>query len=74
MYIQDGKVFGYGTIPEGGVPVGAKVELNNIEILFQENGPASGFIVRGLLYELIQIVHQEIINKFEPIFPPQALL
>ena len=69
MYIQDGKVFGYGTLPEGGAPKGAKVELFNVGLLFQENGPASGFIVQGLLYELIQIVHQEIINKFEPLFP-----
>lgn len=69
LYIQDGKAFGYGTLPDGGVPQGAKVELLDVQLLFQENGPASGFIVRGLLYELIQIVNQEIINKFEPIFP-----
>ena len=69
MYIQDGKVFGYGTLPKGGAPEGAKVELLNVALLFQEYGPASGFIVSGLLYELIQIVHEEIINKFEPLFP-----
>ena len=69
MYIQEGRTFGYGTIPEGGVPEGGKVEIFGIEVMFQENGPASGFIVSGLLDELIQIVSQEIINKFEPIFP-----
>jgi hypothetical protein len=70
LYIRDGKMFGYGELPEGGSPQGAKAEIFNIQIMFQENGPASGFVVSGLLYELIQIVHQEIISKFEPIFPP----
>jgi hypothetical protein len=72
LYIQDGKAFGYGIVPEGGIPEAAKAEIFNVQILFQENGPASGFVVQSLLYELIQIVHQEIIAKFEPVFPSRT--
>lgn len=68
MYIEDGRVFGYGVIPKDGVPKDAIIELLGTSLLFHENGPASGFIVYGLLYELIQIVHDEIICKLEPIF------
>lgn len=68
IYIQDGKQFGYGVLPEGGVSADAKAEIINVQLLFQENGPASGFIVRGLLNELIKIMQQEVIDKIEPLF------
>lgn len=60
MYIRDGQQFGYGTIPETGIPQDAKVELLNIDLLFQENGPASGQTARWLLSHFIKVVHETI--------------
>ncbi len=68
LYIQNGLVVGYGTVPKNGIPEGATVELLDIHLLFPEDGPATRFVATELLQELIQIIHSEVICKFQPFF------
>ena len=68
LIMQDGIIFGYGTIPEGGIAPDAKIELLNNEVCFNESGPAGRYVARVFLYELLQFVN-EVMTKFKPIFP-----
>lgn len=68
VYIQHGREFGYGALSEDGIPQGAKVEVLDIHLLFEEDSPASRFVVSGLLRELIEIVRDEVIHKLSPLF------
>ncbi|WP_157214359.1 hypothetical protein [Pseudomonas sp. GM60] len=68
VYIQHGREFGYGALPENGIPQGAKIEVLDMHLLFEEDGPASRFVVSGLLSELIEIVRDEVIYKLAPLF------
>jgi len=68
VYIRHGREFGYGVLPEDGVPQGAKVEVLGMQLLFEEGGPASRFVVSELLSELIGIVGDEVIYKLAPLF------
>lgn len=68
LMIEDGRSFGYGTIPEGGIAPGARIDLNGLEVCFHESGPAATYVARWLLYDLIQLVN-DLISRFEPNFP-----
>lgn len=68
LYIRHSRELGYGALPASGIPQGAKIEILNVDLLFEEHGLASGFVVRRLLSELIEIVRDEVICKLGPLF------
>lgn len=66
--VLDGVVFARGVITEGGIKPDAKVNLD-IDVAFHIQGSARGHIARDLLIQLHQFVRDEVIAKFEPVFP-----
>ncbi len=68
MAVFDGAEFALGAIPPTGIPPDARVDLS-IDVAFHVKGPAKGQIARHLLAAFYHFVRDEVIAKFEPVFP-----
>ena len=68
MAVFDGAEFARGAIPPEGIPADARVDLS-IDVAFHVRGPAKGQIARHFLSALYYVVQDEVIAKFEPVFP-----
>lgn len=66
--VRDGLVFAHGVVPVGGIKPEAKVKLE-VDVAFHIQGSAKGHIARDLLGHLYMFVRDDVIAKFEPVFP-----
>ena len=70
MAVLDGREFARGAVPPAGIATGARVDLS-IDVAFHIAGPAKGQIARHLLGTFYCFVRDDVIAKFEPVFPKQ---
>ena len=68
LAVLDGLEFACGAIPPGGIAPDARVNLS-VDVAFHVRWPAKGQIARHFLSSLYQCVRDEVMAKFEPIFP-----
>lgn len=68
MAVLDGREFARGALPPAGIPSDARVDLS-IDVAFHVSGPAKGQIARHLLAAFYCFVRDDVIAKFEPVFP-----
>lgn len=68
MAVLDGREFARGAVPPAGIPSDARVDLS-VDVAFHVNGPAKGQIARHLLGAFYYFVRDDVIARFEPIFP-----
>lgn len=68
MAVLDGREFARGAVPPAGIPSDARVDLS-VDVAFHVTGPAKGHIARHLLGAFYYFVRNDVIAKFEPVFP-----
>lgn len=68
LAIRNGVQFASGVIPEGGINPDAKIEFSS-DVAFNIGAPAWGDLAVPGLMRLHNFIRDEVIAKFEPIFP-----